>query len=172
MMDTFKQLTANQFEAALRTLLASVELCPDDAWNEPVIEYRFCQVVFHTLFFTDYYLGRVEGDFKRQSFHQANRDFFREYEELEPRLPVQLYERSAIVTYVAHCRAKALAAIGAEDEASLAAPCGFTRRAFSRAELYVYTLRHIQHHAAQLILRLRLDHGEDVPWFGSRWRAG
>jgi hypothetical protein len=40
----------------------------------------------------------------------------------------------------------------------------------SRAELYVYNLRHIQHHAAQLSLRLRLDHGVNIAWVGSGWR--
>ena len=40
----------------------------------------------------------------------------------------------------------------------------------SRAELYVYNTRHLQHHAAQLSLRLRLDAGVHTPWFGGGWR--
>jgi hypothetical protein len=41
---------------------------------------------------------------------------------------------------------------------------------FSRAELHVYNIRHIHHHAAQLSLRLRLDTGRGVDWVGSGWR--
>jgi hypothetical protein len=51
----------------------------------------------------------------------------------------------------------------------LAGPSGFRRRKCSRAELHVYNVRHIQHHAAQLILRLRLDTDVDVPWVGQAW---
>jgi MFS superfamily sulfate permease-like transporter len=32
-----------------------------------------------------------------------------------------------------------------------------------------YITRHIQHHAAQLILRLRRDFEVDIPWFKSGW---
>ena len=39
-----------------------------------------------------------------------------------------------------------------------------------RAELHVYSIRHIQHHAAQLSLRLRLDAGVAIPWIGVGWR--
>jgi hypothetical protein len=94
---------------------------------------------------------------------------FREYEEFGPRAQVLLYDRPWIRTYVQHCRTKAAHVIASETAASLAAPA-FGRRATSRAALYVYNTRHVQHHAAQLSLRLRLDHGIDVPWVGSGWR--
>jgi hypothetical protein len=69
-----------------------------------------------------------------------------------------------------HCRKKASAVIASETSDTLSAPCGFERRGFSRAELHVYNIRHIQHHAAQLSLRLRLDAKQDIPWIGSGWR--
>jgi len=43
----------------------------------------------------------------------------------------------------------------------------FTGRNSPRAELHVYNIRRIQHHAAQLNLRLRLDTNVDIPWIGS-----
>jgi len=45
----------------------------------------------------------------------------------------------------------------------------FCAAGLTRAKLHVVNIRHIQHHAAQLSLRLRLDHQEDIPWFSSRW---
>jgi hypothetical protein len=170
MLDTFKQLTAHQFEAAFCTLNACIDKCPETAWNERVANYKFCQVVFHTLFYTDFYLGRDEPSFRQQSFHRENERLFRDYEEFEDRAPVLDYDKMSIRTYLDYCRKKAAAAIAAETAESLSAGCGFARRTFSRAELYVYTLRHIQHHAAQLSLRLRLDQKVDIPWFGSGWR--
>jgi hypothetical protein len=82
---------------------------------------------------------------------------------------VLLYDRPTIQKYVEHCREKASTAIAAETADSLAAPCGFPRKSFSRAELHVYSIRHIQHHAAQLSLRLRLDHQIDIPWVRTGW---
>ena len=72
--------------------------------------------------------------------------------------------------YLAFVRGKAAATIAAETETDLCAAARFARRNCSRAELHVYNIRHIQHHAAQLILRLRLDSGVDIPWIGAGWR--
>jgi len=171
MLETYKQLTANQFDAALCMLDSCVERCPDAMWNIPVANLKVCQVAFHALFFADYYLGPPDDDsFRRQPFHRDNMHIFRDYEELEDRAQVLLYDKSAIKAYLDHCRNKASQAIAAETEASLAAPCGFARKPFSRAELYVLNIRHIQHHTAQLSLRFRLDAHDGAPWVASGWR--
>jgi hypothetical protein len=170
MLDTFKDLLVHQFEAALCTLNAAVDRCPDLAWNAPVANLAFCQAAFHTLFFADLYLGPNVDALRRQPFHRDNAEFFRDYEELEPRKQELFYDRPAINSYLAHCRQKVAAVLAAETAESLAAPAGFDWLKFNRAELHVYNIRHIQHHAAQLILRLRLDFGEDFRWFGSGWR--
>ena len=62
---------------------------------------------------------------------------------------MRLYERGANKVYVQHCRRKAAEAIAAETEESLQAQASFQLRTFSRAELHVYNIRHIQHHAAE-----------------------
>ena len=108
---------------------------------------------------------------RQQPFHRDNAETFADYEELEDREPVTLYERAFIQSYVQHCRKKAAEVMASETAESLSATCGFERQAFTRAELYVYTLRHIQHHAAQLLLRLRTDAHTDIPWIGSGWGA-
>ena len=102
-----------------------------------------------------------------QPFHRENAAFFLDYEELEYRKQVHRYDRPSIHTYMDHCRAKASTVVAAETAETLAGPSGFERRTFPRAELHVLNIRHIQHHAAALALRLKLDSGIDVPWFGS-----
>ncbi len=49
MLDVFNKLLANQFDAALCTLNACVDACPDTAWNGPVVNLKFCQVAFMKL---------------------------------------------------------------------------------------------------------------------------
>jgi hypothetical protein len=172
MLPLFKQLLTNQFDAALCTLGACIDRCPEAAWNQRVGSYAFCQVVFHALFYADLYLGPDEPSLRRQPFHRDKSRFFGDYEELEDRPPVMLYEKPQLKTYLAHCRGKAAEAIAAETEASLAAPSGFGWLPFTRGELYVYNTRHTQHHAAQLSLRLRIDHQVNIPWFRSGWPDG
>ncbi|MCG8404086.1 MAG: DinB family protein [Phycisphaerales bacterium] len=169
-LDSFKQLIANQFDAVLCTLNTCIDQCPDSAWDGPVANHLFCQVVFHTLFCADYYLGRNEESLRKQPFHRDNEHVFRDYEELEDRKPVLLYDKPWIGTYLEFCRKKAAEAIASETAETLNARTGFERLTFTRAELYVYNIRHIQHHSAQLIMRLRLDDTADIPWFKSGWR--
>ena len=171
MLDTWKQMTANQFNAALSTLNKCIEECTDEGWDGPVANMVFCQVVFHALFFADCYLGRDGRDFLEQDFHREHPEYFRDYEKMEDRPQKLLYDRPTTLLYMEHCRQKAPHVIGAETAESLKATSGFHWLPFSRAEVYVYNIRHIQHHAAQLSLRLRLNAGTDIPWARSGWRA-
>lgn len=170
MLDTVKEMIANQFDAALCTLSTCIERCPEACWDVRIANHRFDQVAFHAVFFTDYYLGPDAASFREQPFHRENAPHFAEYDELIDRPPTARYERSFVRRYVDHCRNKAAAVIASETADSLGARCGFERWDFSRGELYVTTIRHIQHHAAQLGLRLRLDAGKDLPWVASGWR--
>ncbi len=163
-VETTKKLLANQMDAALRMLDACIDQCPDTAWDAPVCNLAFCQVVFHALFFADCYLGPDTQSLRDQPFHREHPQFFRNYEELQDKKQELLYDRPTIKKYMQHCRTKASEVMAAETKDTLAAPCGFAWLGFSRAELYAYNTRHIQHHAAQLSLRLRLDFGDGVPW--------
>ena len=171
MLDLYKQLTTNQYASALATLRACIVACPDDAWDVPVVNHPFCRVAFHTLFFADFHLCETEQGLRDQDYHREHADLFGDYEELEPREPVRLYQRDAVMDYLEFCRKKSVDVVASETAESLAGPSGFERRKITRAELHVYNMRHIHHHAAQLSLRLRIDHGIDIPWFGSGWPA-
>ena len=167
MLDTLKEMIANQYEASLCTLAACVDRCPDSHWRMPIGIYEFSLVAFHTLFFADLYLGPDVASLRGQAFHLKNKLFFDDYEQLEERKPVGVYQRSALQKYMRHCRKKAVDVIASETAESLRGDSGFDHRDFCRAELHVYNIRHIQHHSAQLILRLRTQAGVDLPWFAS-----
>lgn len=170
MLETFQKLAANQFEAAFCMLNTCVDTCSEATWNARVGNYLFCQVAFHILFWADFYLGQDEHSFRRQRFHRENEKFFAGYEEFEDRAPTSFYDQAMVKAYLEHCRNKASEAIATETDDSLSGPSGFERRAFSRAELHIYNIRHIQHHTAMLSLRLRLDANQAIPWVGSGWR--
>lgn len=170
MLDTYKTIVVRQYEAALCTLNACVERCPPAVWAGRVGALRYSQAAFHALIFADLYLSRGVEALKAEAFHRGHADFFADYEEFEPRPPVRVYEKAPILAYVAHCRAKAAEAVAAETVETLNGPSGFGWLRFNRAELHVYNIRHVQHHAAQLSLRLRLETTEGVPWVSTGWR--
>jgi hypothetical protein len=172
MLDTLKELLAHQYEASLSTLNLAIARCPDASWNGPVAKWKFCQAAFHTVFFSDVYLQPSDDieALKRQPFHIEHKGVFRDYEEMEDRQQVLLYDKPFVLSYLLNVRRKAQETIARESADILAGPSGFHWRKCSRAELHVYNIRHIQHHAAQLSLRLRLDANVDIPWVSHAWK--
>ncbi|MBN2559630.1 MAG: hypothetical protein JXQ75_01690 [Phycisphaerae bacterium] len=167
MIALFKHVVLSQMECALHTLGQCIRNCPQNEWNESHGDYPFCQVVFHALFFTDLYLERDESLFRAQRFHRNNEAFFQDYEELEWKEAKNLYERSKCAEYLSHCLAKCVTTLQMDDEHTLRGPSGFSSKTFSRAELYVECIRHVQHHAAQLGLRIQRIAGIELKWMGS-----
>lgn len=169
MIELCKAMFRNQYEAAFRTLKYCVDLCPDELWNKPVCNVDYSQVAFHTLFFTDVYLGPNPEAVETQPFHKEHASVFAGYEEWEDRKPEKRYERAFIEAYLEHCLEKARVVVDAFTETQLKTASGFYWIEGMTAEVHVYNIRHIQHHAAQLSLRARLDHGVDIPWVKSGW---
>ncbi len=150
-------------------LSACIDRCPEHAWNAPVFNLKFSQVVFHTLFYADMYLGPDLKAFRGQAFHQENKAFFSDYEELEDRPPVKLYEKPPVKKYLEYCRSKAESVIDSETVETLNASSGFAHLPFPRMESHIHNIRHIYHHAAQLSLQLRANHDINTPWCKTGW---
>jgi hypothetical protein len=170
---TLRDLLTHQYEAALSALHLAIARCPDTLWDEPVARWKFCTAAFHTVFFGDIYLqpNDDEAAFQQQPFHRAHPAEFRDYEEFLDREPSYHYKREFVVEYLNFVRQKAAATIAATTAEEFAGPSGFSRRHCTRAELHVYNIRHLQHHAAQLALRLRQnDPGVSIPWVGHAWK--
>jgi hypothetical protein len=133
---------------------------------------RGCPLYVRRSDFTDLYLGLDDpASFRRQPFHLQIAPLFADlppdrepFEDPAPRS----YDRKQLFAYLEFCRRKVTEVMATETADTLSAP-EFGGK-FSRAELHVYNIRHIHHHAAQLGLRLRLDTGAGVEWVGSGWR--
>lgn len=169
MTRSIQTVLVNQYEASLRMLGSCIELYPDQRWREPVVQITYDQVVFHTLFFTDVYLGRTLAEAKQQDFHRQHAESFANYEEIGGGLQQAHYDKPFLVEYLGHCRDKAKQVLALETEADLNAQPGFEWLKFTRLEAHLYNIRHIQHHTGALSI---LVHGEtkaSIPWAGSGW---
>ncbi len=157
MLDLFRQSIVSQLDASLLMLRECLEKCPAEHWDARIAHYTFWQVAYHALCFVDVYLSPDDASWRpRQDpgapgggLHPAGRA------ELDEEFPSRRFERDELLGYVEICREKLRAEIGRETEASLRGPSGFPRLPFSRAELHLYNLRHVQHHTGQLTASLR-----------------
>lgn len=171
MLSNFHTLIQNQYEAAFCTLFEAIARCPDESWMNRVARYGFSQSAFHTLFFADLYLGPDIDSHGKQPFHQDHAAIFETCGQWDESGPNDLhYERNFLFEYLQFCRMKMELVVSTVSDSDLAALAGFPWLGTkSRAEVHVYNIRHVQHHAAQLILVLRRDAKVDVPWVKSGW---
>lgn len=145
MHNPFSSALTGQFEASLAMLDACISACPAEHWDSPIAKYPFWLVAYHTLYCTDGYLVRSEHDWKpHPTFHPGGlADIHDEY-------PSKRFKQDELSAYLRFCLGRARAVLADETPDSLAGPSGFARLPFSRAELHMYNLRHIQHHTGQL----------------------
>jgi len=155
---------ASQLLASLSMLKDCIDRCPEKEWNERHQDYPFSQVVFHALFDCEYHLCDSVEDLKGQPFHRDNRKAFADYEELDDAAPRRLHDLDFILKYYEHCRLKVASEIETKSDAELQVPNSDVRRNMTKLERYANTIRHVQHHAAQLGLRLQLLNGEEMEW--------
>lgn len=170
MMYELQQGIVQQVLAGLSTLQQTIAFCPDDEWQEDHGDAPFSQVVFHTLFYTDFYLQRGEESFKQQPYHDKHATMFRDYEELEFKKAEQLYTKEECMDYLDFCVEKVQKTIMEETLESLQGSSCISFREGSRLELYLYLVRHIQHHAAQLGLRIQFITGRELNWVSRGWK--
>jgi len=74
-------------------------------------------------------------------------------------LPERVYTKNELQTYLEHGREKCRATISGMTEEKAHRRCGFDWLDISVAEVLLYNMRHVQHHAGQLhlILRQKID---------------
>lgn len=107
----------------------------------------FWYLGYHTLFWLDLYLtGAEEGFAPPAPFDLLEM----EAGEMLPRT----YARDELLGYLDHCRIKCEATIGALSQEEAYRVCRFAWGEVPFAELLLYTMRHVQEHAAQLLMFL------------------
>lgn len=178
----FPTVLVSQFDAALAMLRDAIVLCPAAHWESPVAAYPVWMVAYHTLCFVDCYLSPSDEAFElrttptpaaepgqppRAPLHPRGRA------ELEEEFPSRLFTRDELLGYIDICREKLRTTLAAETPEILAGPSGFPRLRFSRAELHLYNLRHVQHHAGQLHAAVRrfTAGAADPMWVGTGWKV-
>ncbi len=152
-----------QFGAAIGMLEKALVACPEALWQErlwpdpPPLEFppqfaEFWYVTFHTLVWLDLYLSGVpEEEFAPPApFAQGALDSV----EAQPEQP---YTRDELRAYLASVRQKCRSTLAALTDEQARRPVAYPWsdwQPIPYLELLLYTMRHVQEHAAQLCLFL------------------
>ena len=162
---------ASQMLAGLMTLKDCIERCPESDWNERHNDYPFSLVVFHALSDCDYSLSEDDSEFQEQTFHRANRKWFGDFGQLDDPYSKRSFERDFLIHYYEHCREKVVSVVEAKPDDELIVPNSDIRKNMTKFERYVNAIRHLQHHAAQLGLRLQYATGKEMDWISRGYEA-
>lgn len=143
-----------QFGVAIESLNDALRECPDELWEKNLWEDQpeqwvaagfsaFWYLGYHALFWLDLYLtGAEEGFAPPAPFDLVEM-------EAGERLP-RTYTRAELLGYLEQCRQKCQETISAMSPEQAYQLCRFPWGELPFAELQLYSLRHVQEHAAQL----------------------
>jgi hypothetical protein len=155
----YREPIISQYHAALDMLKQSILACPDTLWDRPDDRTTFAQVAYHALFFTHLYLQESEHAFRIWSGH---RDAYRFEDDVRTQ-PAESAPKATVLAYLAFCQHHVVENVSTME---FDAASGFDWLPFTKFELQLYSIRHIQQHVGELIERLGAR-ASAIDWVGA-----
>jgi hypothetical protein len=161
----------SQYHACLAMLQDAIEKCPESLWYDRQPTNAYWQVAYHALFFAHLYMGQDLESFVPWPEHQRdsqNEDGIAGPPDPTSTLPLipRPYTKDQALRYWALCDDMVDRAVDALDLRRK--DSGFHWYKMSKVEHQLVNLRHIQHHTAQLMDRLRAAENVGVKWVGAK----
>jgi len=147
---SWRRILWEQFGAAIDMLENAIVACPEGLWLGREQGPEPWRMAYHTLFWLDVYLaGSLDG------FAPPTPIGMEEWDPTSATGP-RIYTKPELLAYLAYARDRCRVLVGGLTEERAQERCRFEwGDEYSVAELLVYNMRHVQHHAAQLNLILR-----------------
>lgn len=155
MEETFKTSLWKQFGASIDMLENSVKACPDSLWND---SSKFWYIAYHTIFFLDYYLSEDAENFNPPmpfTLSEFNPD---------GEMPEKVYDKSELLEYIKFSKEKCRKLISELSDENMQKRFINKYLNYSRFEILLDNMRHVQHHMAQLNLLIRQSGNEPPDW--------
>ena len=176
-IDTMRPILKSQYHASLAMLRNAIERCPDELWTSGDYVNPFWRIAYHVLYYTHFYLQPNADSFRPWGYHQTGIQFMDDEErppsrstigELPHRPPKtgKPYTKEEVLAYWKICNNAIDSSVDALDIAN--PDCGFFWYKVSKLEHQIISIRHLQHHMAQLGDRIRAATNTGVAWVGSR----
>jgi hypothetical protein len=153
----------SQYRAAVTMLRWAIEAAPDDLWDSADHENRTWRLAYHAVYITRYYLAPSEEGFPPwDGAIEGAESLGGFWEDPAATVPVEgVHSRDELLGFLNALVAELPDAVAALP---LDADSGFEWYPFTRLELHLMNLRHIQHHTGQLIERLKSRGVHGAPW--------
>lgn len=164
-MNSISDAIVSQYLAALGMLRESIASMPHELWNDPAYENRTWRIAYHVLFYTHLYLSSSQRAFVpwERAIADAEVAGRRGHPPFDVPVIGGLNAIDEILEYQGIVESMVPNAVAALP---FDAPSGFEWIPLTRFELHLYNIRHVQHHAAQLIERRRATGAPGVDWIG------
>ena len=148
-----KEIIWSQFGASIEMLENAINDCPEDLWQNRQNKPEFWYLVYHTLFWLDFYLTSEPDKYKPTEPFTLS--------ELDPEgiLPDRVYSKKELLNYLTFSKNKCAKTILNLTDEIVNKDYKFGSVQMSFGELLIYNLRHVQHGVGQLnlILRQKID---------------
>jgi hypothetical protein len=170
MTNYWQEVICRQFATSIQSLRNGIDLCPDELWDDRVDGTPVWHIAYHALFFCDLYLSTDLEAFQPRDYHVDKYHFLPgDHGKFGGIVttPDQCYSRQQMLDYADHCTQKCKAVFETLTEERARERCGFWWYDLDVGEFLLNTLRHTQHHAAQIGLILRRRAGIGVDWLGT-----
>jgi hypothetical protein len=157
------EILSKQYRASMAMLKEAITKCPESLWLAPEYPNKFWHIAYHVLYCTHVYLQDSLEAFTPWKKHRENYQWLGRLPwppHDEPKIGAP-YSKEEILEYFEVCWQGIDAKVPGLD---FNAPSGFHWLPFNKLELQLYNIRHIQHHAGQMIDRLRTVEGIGTGW--------
>ncbi|MBV7529417.1 DinB family protein [Chitinophaga sp. sic0106] len=151
----------NQFGASIDMLTNAISSYPENLWYE---QKKFFYISYHVAVFLDYYITIPAATLSSPLPFTLSDDI--PADGIDDIVPDKIYSKEEILAYIASSRKKSqelilnmtevdFATLWTEIESDKVMPV---------FELFLYNMRHVQHHTAQLNMILRKETGSAPGW--------
>lgn len=163
------QIIASQFKACLGMLGQAIEKVPETLWNNDAYDNPIWQIAYHSLWGTKFYLSENPESFV--PFENAiegaeSLGGIQDWENPDKGVKVEgFHTQTELLAYIEIITKHLLEDI---EAIPLDQNSGFDWYPYSRLELHINNIRHIQHHTAQIIERLKNQGKSGFIWWADQ----
>ena len=164
----YRDVIRSQYQASLEMLKQVIAKCPEPIWDNPGDKTKFWHIAYHALFYTHLYLQGSEQEFLPWVKHRKDYQFIGPLPGPPHRQPEigEPFTKEDVLAYLDVCQQQVDEKM---RQLELDAESGFSWLPFSKLELELYNIRHIQQHAGELMERLGTRAGIEIDWVGKKY---
>ena len=159
-------ILASQYRASLAMLRQAVERVPENLWNNGDYNNPNWQIAYHVIWGVKFYLGASAESyvpFENAIEGAESLGGAQDWENPDEGVTVERFHtQEEMLSFIDQIEGELLSAI---EGLSLDESSGFDWYPYSRLELHINSIRHIQHHTAQIIERLKAKGITGFPWW-------